>query len=231
MKPLLLRRSLIIGGLGMLLALIWPVIKAGVASLYYFPAAYAVEQWQQSSAKPEAAQLQMAQEQINTALSWQPQNPHYQLMAAKIAEWAWFSGQLSTDLISNNEQIYQRAIAQRPSWPVAYADYGYFLATVQLRLADGWAQLQLAEQHGGYLPEVHEKILLVAFSNWHALTVAQKAAVFARVANAMGGPLQANTIRLIKQYQLERQQCIYLRKKLAAQDSWADVQRQLCPVA
>lgn len=231
MKPLLLRRSLIIGGLGILLALIWPVIKAGVASLYYFPAAYAVEQWQQSSAKPEAAQLQMAQEQINTALSWQPQNPHYQLMAAKIAEWAWFSGQLSTDLISNNEQIYQRAIAQRPSWPVAYADYGYFLATVQLRLADGWAQLQLAEQHGGYLPEVHEKILLVAFSNWHALTVAQKAAVFARVANAMGGPLQANTIRLIKQYQLERQQCIYLRKKLAAQDSWADVQRQLCPVA
>lgn len=231
MKPLLLRRSLIIGGLGVLLALIWPVIKAGVASLYYFPAAYAVEQWQQSSAKPEAAQLQMAQEQINTALSWQPQNPHYQLMAAKIAEWAWFSGQLSTDLISNNEQIYQRAIAQRPSWPVAYADYGYFLATVQLRLADGWAQLQLAEQHGGYLPEVHEKILLVAFSNWHALTVAQKAAVFARVANAMGGPLQANTIRLIKQYQLERQQCIYLRKKLAAQDSWADVQRQLCPVA
>lgn len=231
MNPLLLRRGLILSGLFLLLALMWPVIKAGIASLYYFPAAYAVEQWQQSSAKPEAAQLQSAQEQINAALSWQPQNPHYQLMSAKIAEWAWFSGQLSTALISKNEQIYQQAIAQRPSWPVAYADYGYFLATVQLRLADAWVQLQLAEQHGAYLPEVHEKILLVAFSNWHALSVAQKAAVFARVARAMGGPLQANTLRLIRQYQLERQQCIYLRKRLASQDIWTDVQRQLCPAA
>lgn len=231
MNPLLLRRGLILSGLFLLLALMWPVIKAGIASLYYFPAAYAVEQWQQSSAKPEAAQLQSAQEQISAALSWQPQNPHYQLMSAKIAEWAWFSGQLSTAEISKNEQIYQQAIVQRPSWPVAYADYGYFLATVQLRLADAWTQLQLAEQHGAYLPEVHEKILLVAFSNWHALSVAQKAAVFARVARAMGGPLQANTLRLIKQYQLERQQCIYLRKRLAAQDIWTDVQRQLCPAA
>ncbi len=229
MNRLLLRRGLILSGLCMLLALMWPVIKSGVASLYYFPAAYAVEQWQQSSGKPEAAQLQSAQEQISAALHWQPQNPHYQLMAAKIAEWAWFSGQLSTEIISRNEQIYQHAIAQRPSWAVAYADYGYFLATVQLRLADAWGQLQLAEQHGAYLPEVHEKILLVAFSNWHALSVAQKAAVFARVAAAMGGPLQNNTVRLIKQYQLERQQCIYLRKKLAAQSIWTDVQRQLCP--
>lgn len=231
MNPLLLRRGLILSGLFLLLALMWPVIKAGIASLYYFPAAYAVEQWQQSSAKPEAAQLQSAQEQINAALSWQPQNPHYQLMSAKIAEWAWFSGQLSTADISKNEQIYQQAIVQRPKWPVAYADYGYFLATVQLRLADAWTQLQLAEQHGAYLPEVHEKILLVAFSNWHALSVAQKAAVFARVARAMGGPLQTNTLRLIKQYQLERQQCIYLRKRLAAQDIWTDVQHQLCPAA
>jgi hypothetical protein len=228
MSPLLLRRGLILCGLCALLVLMWPVVKAGLASLYYFPAAYAVEQWQKSSDKPSAEQLHSAQQQIQLSLQWQPQNPHYQLMAAKIAEWAWFSGQLSTEAISKNEQIYQHAIAQRPSWPVAYADYGYFLATVQLRLADAWQQLELAEKYGAYLPEVHEKILLVAFSNWSALSVAQKATVFGRVAAAMGGPLQGNTIRLIKQYQLERQQCIYLRKKLAASAHWTDVQRQLC---
>jgi len=231
MSALVLRRALIVASMLALIVAMWLVTKAGIASLYYFPAAYAVEQWQKASDKPDAEQLQRAQLQIASALAWQPQNPHYQLMAAKIAEWAWFSGQLSTAAISKNEQIYQHAIAQRPDWPVAYADYGYFLATVQLRLADGLAQLELAARHGGYLPEVHEKILLVSFSNWAALTVAQKAAVFARVAAAMGGPLQGNSIRLIKQYQLERQHCIYLRKRMAANDAWPEVRRQLCPAS
>ncbi len=231
MTALVLRRALIVASMLALLVAMWLVTKAGIASLYYFPAAYAVEQWQKASDKPDAEQLQRAQLQIASALAWQPQNPHYQLMAAKIAEWAWFSGQLSTAAISKNEQIYQHAIALRPDWPVAYADYGYFLATVQLRLADGWTQLELAARHGGYLPEVHEKILLVSFSNWAALTVAQKAAVYARVAAAMGGPLQGNSIRLIKQYQLERQHCIYLRKRLAANDAWPEVRRQLCPAS
>ena len=149
MSALVLRRALIVASMLALMVAMWLVTKAGIASLYYFPAAYAVEQWQKASDKPDAEQLQRAQLQIASALAWQPQNPHYQLMAAKIAEWAWFSGQLSTAAISKNEQIYQHAIAQRPDWPVAYADYGYFLATVQLRLADGLAQLELAARHGG----------------------------------------------------------------------------------
>lgn len=231
MNSVLLRRSLVVGSLIALSLAVWPVAKSAVASTYYFPAAYALEQWQKSSEKPDTEQLQSAQEQIQAALQWQPQNPHYQLMAAKIAEWAWFSGLITTDLISKNERIYQQAIAQRPSWPVAYADYGYFLATIQFRLGDAWQQLELAEKYGGYLPEVHEKILLVAFSNWSALSVAQKSVVFARVANAMGGPLQVNTVRLIKQYQLERQQCIYLRKKLASSQAWPYVQAKLCPAS
>lgn len=228
MNSLLLRRVMIAVGLLVLPMLLWPAIKAGIGSLYYFPAAYAVEQWQKSTDKPATEQLTSAQEDIAQAVFWQPDNPHYQLMAAKIAEWAWFSGQLSTAEISKNEQIYQRAIAMRPSWPVAYADYGYFLATAQLRLADAWLQLQQAEQHGRYLPEVHEKILLVAFSNWPALSVEQKSAVFQRVAAAMGGPLQRETIRLIKQYKQEKQQCIFLRKRLQAAAVWPQLQRQLC---
>jgi len=228
MSGILLRRITIVGCFVALMAFTWFAIKAGVASLYYFPASYAVNQWQQSTTKPESQQLLDAQKHINSALAWQPENPHYQLMAAKIAEWAWFSGQLTTDAIAKNEQIYQHAIALRPDWPVAYSDYGYFMAMIQLRLEDVWRQFELAERHGAYLPEVHEKILVVAFSNWSALSVQQKAAVFSRVASAIGGPLQGNTIKLVKQYQMQRQQCIYLRKKLAASAHWTDVQRQLC---
>lgn len=229
MKSAWLHRLVIIGALVLLGLAMWQPMRGAVASLYYFPASYALNQWQKNTVRPETRQLQMAQQHIAEALVWQPQNPHYQLTAAKIAEWAWFSGLLSTAEIIKNEQIYQQAIAQRPQWPVAYADYGYFLATVQLRLTDAFAQFELAERYGPFLPEVHEKILLVAFSNWNTLPVAQKAEVFARVAAAMGGPLQTNTVRLIKLYQMERQQCIYLRKKLAASPVWPVVQGQLCP--
>lgn len=231
MNALMLRRGMILLAMVTLTILMWSSLKAGLANLYYFPAAYALEKWQNSTAKPDSEELTAAQQHISSAVHWQPQNPHYQLTAAKIAEWAWYSGQLSTELVSKNEQIYQDAIAQRPHWPVAYADYAYFLATVQLRLSDAWEQLQLAERYGQFLPEVHEKFLQVAFSNWKALDVEKKAEAFARVAAAMGGPLQHNTIRLIKQYQLERQQCIYLRKKLAGSERWPDVQRRLCPAS
>lgn len=223
------RRILIPIALVLLAAAMWPVLKASLASLYYFPAAYAVEQWQQSAEKPEAKQIEQAKSHIAAALHWQPDNPHYQLMAAKIAEWGWFSGLLSTDALSANEQIYQQAIAQRPDWPVAYADYGYFLATVQQRLTDAWLQFALAEQHGAFLPEVHEKILAVAFANWPALTVAQKAAVFRRVQTAIGGPLQAKTIKLIRQYKQQRLQCLYLRKQLTEPALRSQVVGQLCP--
>lgn len=229
MTALLRRRSAIVLLLLVLVAALWPVCKAGIASLYYFPAAYALEQWQKASTKPEAAALQSARQQIAGALHWQPHNPHYQLVAAKIAEWAWYSGVLSTEAISQNERIYQQAIALRPLWPVAYADYGYFLATVQQRLNDAWQQFALAERYGPYLPDVHEKILQVAFAYWPALTVAQKATVFQRVANAMGGPLQGDTIRIIQNYQQQRQQCLYLRKKLANSPAWPEVRQRLCP--
>lgn len=229
MKSVLLHRLTIIGALLLLGLAMWQPMRGAVASLYYFPASYALNQWQKNTGRPEAGQVQMAQQHIAEALAWQPQNPHYQLTAAKIAEWAWFSGLLSTAEISNNEQIYQQAIAQRPFWPVAYADYGYFLATVQLRLTDAFAQFDHAERYGAHLPDVHEKILLVAFSNWNALSVAQKAGVFTRVATAMEGPLQSRTVRLVKQYQLQRLHCIYLRKKLAVSPAWPAVRSQLCP--
>lgn len=229
MTPLLRRRLAIVVLLATLFTGLWQVGKAGIASLYYFPAAYALEQWQRATTKPEAEALQSAQHHIGAALSLQPQNPHYQLVAAKINEWAWYSGMLSTTAVSQNEQIYLQAIALRPQWPVAYADYGYFLATVQQRLADAWQQFALAERYGAYLPDVHRKILQVAFANWPALTVAQKAAVFRRVEHAIGGPLQADTFRLIRLYQQQRQQCIYLRKKLADKPAWSLVQQRLCP--
>jgi len=229
MTAVLRRRSAILVLMAALVTALWPVCKAAIASLYYFPASHALEQWQQSPDKPAETALNDAQQQIAAALHWQPENPHYQLVAAKIAEWAWYGGVLTTAAISHNEKIYQHAIALRPHWPVAYADYGYFLATVQQRLSDAWQQFALAERYGPYLPDVHKKILQVAFANWPELTVAQKATVFQRVANAMGGPLQADTIKIIQRYQQQRQQCIYLRKKLADKPVWPEISPRLCP--
>ena len=202
--------------------------NAGLASLYYFPAQFRVEQWEKSADKPAATDLQHTAELVANAVRLQPDNPHYLLLSAKINEWRWYSGVLSSADIKANEQLYQHAIALRPSWPVAYADYAYFLAVTQFRLTDAWQQLQLARQHGAFLPEVIDKYLVVTFSNWQLLSVAQKAQVFKLVESSFLSPRMPLLSRRIKQFGKANLFCLYLQSKLANEPGWPSARPAVC---
>ncbi len=223
---LLGRRLIIVGCIALLVAAMSMVWRAGMASLYYFPASFRLEQWDKASEKPQADDLAATAELAKAALAYQPDNPHYLLLNAKINEWRWYSGVLSSAEIAANEAIYQQAIALRPSWPVAYADYGYFLAATQLRLTEAWQQLVLARQKGPYLPEVQQKNLSVAFSFWPQLSVAQKAEVYQQVELGMSGALANVTRTTIQQYQKQQLVCQYLRVKQSP--VWPKVQSSIC---
>lgn len=210
------------------LALLQPVVKSGIASLYYFPAAFRLEQWEKSTDKPAVDDLQRVSELVSNALNWQPNNPHYLLVKAKVDEWRWYSGVLETRQISANEQLYQRAITLRPDWPLAYADYAYFLSAVQLRLTDAWQQLALARHYGPFLPEVQEKYLSVAFSNWQSLTIAQKAEVYQYLEVAMAGSLQYQTRRLVQRFNMQKQICQYFRVKQKTVATWDQLKGSFC---
>lgn len=223
---LLGRRLVIIGCMALLLAVMSLVWRAGLASLYYFPASFRLEQWDKVNVKPQADDLAATAELAQSALALQPDNPHYLLLNAKINEWRWFSGVLSSAEVAANEAIYQKAIALRPSWPVAYADHGYFLAATQLRLTEAWQQLLVARQKGPYLPEVQQKFLAVAFSFWPQLSVAQKAEVYRLIEAGMSGALFNITRSTVQQFNKQQLVCQYLRVKQSP--VWHKVQTNLC---
>lgn len=202
--------------------------NAGLASLYYFPAQFRVEQWEKSADKPAAADLQHTAELIANAVRLQPDNPHYLLLSAKINEWRWYSGVLSSADIKANEQLYQQAIALRPSWPVAYADYAYFLAVTQFRLTDAWQQLQLAGQRGYYLPQVQQKFLSIAFSYWKTLSVGQKAEVYQRIERGFAGSLFVQTKNAVVKAGMQQNVCRYLRLKQGPAGVWEKVRHNVC---
>lgn len=222
-----LRRRLLLCALALCLAgLMVLAARAGVASLHYFQAAFALERWQQQS--PDAAQYQRAATSIAAAVDLQPGNPHYLLMQAKINEWGWHSGYLNTDALASNESLYIQAIALRPDWPVAYADYGYYLGFTQFRLTEAWAQMQLALRHGAYLPQVHQKFLSLSFQYWQYLSATQKAEVFRYLQQTVFGKLSGQTVRLVTQFQLQRQTCLYLNRRATAAPEWPQLQARLC---
>ncbi len=215
------------------LALLLLAGRAGVASLYYFPASFALQQWQNQqnadpTARPAQQQLEQALVQLTQAVALQPENPHYWLTLAKVNEWAWYSGVMDSRSVAQNEAIYQRAIALRPDWPLAYADFAYFRAAVQGRLSDSWLLLEQATAKGPYLPQVQQKWLSIAFSHWPQLSVAQKAQIWQRVELGVRGPLRAVTLQQIKTFSMQRQSCIFLSRRLAAEAFWPQLRPVLC---
>lgn len=227
-QRLLLKRSGAMLLFVLTLVLLHQVISAGIASLYYFPAVFRLEQWEKSADKPPADDLQRTSELVQGALSWQPTNPHYLLMKAKVDEWRWYAGVLDSREVAANEALYQQAIVMRPDWPVAYADYAYFLATVQLRLTDAWQQLALARKYGPFLPDVQEKYLSVAFSQWQSLSVAQKAEVYQYLEVAMTGSLHHRARRLIQHFNMQKQICQYFRVKQKTIATWDSLKGSFC---
>jgi len=222
------RRMLIVLLIAAVSGLLAMSFNAGLASLYYFPAQFRVEQWEKSTDKPAATDLQHATELVANAVRLQPDNPHYLLLSAKINEWRWYSGVLSSAEIKANEQLYQRAIALRPSWPVAYADYAYFLAVTQFRLTDAWQQLQFAAARGSYLPQVQQKFLSIAFNFWTNLSIQQKAEVYRRIEIGFAGALAGQTRTAIEQAGMQQHVCRYLRLKKDTTHLWEKVRHSVC---
>lgn len=216
-----------------LLTLVFPLAglmllaaQAGYASLYYFQATFALERWPQQ--QPDLAEYNKTFAAISAASRLQPNNPHYLLVQAKIIEWGWHSGHVPTSALTGNEALYQQAIRLRPDWPVAYADYGYYLGHTQFRLTDAWEQMRLARSHGAFLPQVQQKFLSFSFQYWRYLSASQKAEIFVYLQQTLFGHLQNQTIDLIRQFNMQRLSCIYLSRRAAAEPDWARLQPRLC---
>lgn len=212
-----------------LLTLVW---RAGWASINYFQVQHWLYQWNRDSSQLTETQFQAADAAMHKVLQLEPAHPHYLLMMAKVQEWGWFKGYLASEQMAGVEQYYQEAIRLRPAWAAAYADYAWYLASVQFRVTDAFAQIALAKQYGPYLDDVQHRTLAVAFSRWNYLTVQQKALAYQTLAQVVASPhaIYGKTLALVRNYQMQRLGCIYLRTQLRQAAPFVEqrVQRDFC---
>ena len=196
----------------MLLSQVW---RAGMASAYFFQVQHLLTKWDTNSDQFTEQGYQQADLLMQRTLALEPDHPHYLLTMAKIQEWGWFKGFKPASSMDGVEAYYQQAIALRPQWPNAYADYAWYLSTVQFRLTDALAQLALADNYGRYTPAVLHRSLAVYFSQWQHLSVVQKAQAYQVLARSIA--LNQRYYRpihdLVVQYRMQRLGCIFLRKQ------------------
>lgn len=196
----------------LLLSQVW---RAGMASAYFFQVQHLLTQWDNNPEQFTEQGFQQADLLMQHTLDLEPDHPHYLLTMAKIQEWGWFKGFKPASSMDGVEAYYQQAIALRPQWPNAYADYAWYLSTVQFRLTDALAQLALADQYGRYTPAVLHRSLAVYFSQWQHLSVVQKAQAYQVLARSIAlNQRYYRPIRdLVTQYRMQRLGCIFLRKQ------------------
>ena len=187
----------------------------GLASGYYFKANYYLELWQRKPKTLDQHSIQEAAAAIEQAVILHPNHPHYILTQAKVNEWAWYAGFKTSNQIASNDKLYERAIQLRPTWPVAYADYAYYLGLVEYRTNDAFKNIDLANQFGRYIPEVYMKTIMVGTYMWNKLTVSQKKTTFeaAFLAITANNGSYNNALQIVRDTKTEKQFCIYLKLK------------------
>lgn len=153
----------------------WQVGTIGLASAWHYQALRYLELWQKNEQLFTETNFQKASIAINNAVNLHPSHPEYLLLKVKISLWGWYQGELKTEQLNNLESLYQQAIALRPIWPNAYADYAYYLGVTQRHATEAFNQLKLAKQYGPYTPEVFMQIVSIGFINWTVLSTEQKA--------------------------------------------------------
>jgi hypothetical protein len=214
------------------LLLFVPVWQAGMASANFFRVQFLLNEWDKNSDNLTAERYQQAEQLMTVTLAKQPDHPHYLLTMAKVLEWGWYKGLRPASEMAGVESYYQQAIERRPGWPNAYADYAWYLSTVQFRLSDAFTQLALAEQHGPFMPEVLQRTLAVVYSQWPHINATQKAMAYRVLAQSIeASPNVYNPVlQLVQQYRMQRLGCIFLQARSGEYSALAKqrLQRDFC---
>lgn len=220
----------IIAGVAALLVL-WqiPLLwQQGVANAHHFKSQYYLTKWQQGEA-PTADSFTDALSSAQHAAAAVPENPHYLLTLAKIEEWGLYQHFLTAP----NPQMadwFTQAIALRPTWPTAYADYAWYQIQIAQDFPAGIALLKQALQHGPYADEVLVRHLQLGLTYWAQLSIEDKfyfLDVFYRIAN---GPWRTyrHLPEQLAQHPQQRLVCQYVLNQQLTEVHRQRISRQLC---
>ena len=206
--------------IGLVVLICYYVVPVGLASAWYFKANYYLDLWVKNEKLFKEDSWHQAIEAIDTAVKLHPNHPHYLLTKAKLNEWGWYNGLMTTEQLEASESLYTKAIELRPTWPNAHADYAYFLGVTQFRITEAYQQLALAKKYGPYLPQTILRQLAVGYAQWQHLNGEQKVQTFAALKNALVSDYSTyqQALALTRSAQKAKMACTYLRASRASFD-------------
>ncbi len=207
----------------------WHSGRQGVANAWHFKSLYFLENWsagqrQTPRAYAEALQAAEAAWRLDSA------NPHYALMLARTMEWGYLMQWDAEPDLALLRQLYEDAIADRPTWSDAYAGYAYANAYIFNDVAAVFPLLQQAHQHGPYMPVQLLQSMFIISDFWQQMPREAKRFYFERsydVARA-----HADTFNPVRQHlqghALREVTCAYLGVKNLSPSEQARLNRSLC---
>lgn len=220
-------RAVAIPAMLLLAASVWHLAPTGLASVWYFKANNSIELWAKQPALFSLEQWQQASMATDQAIRLHPGHPHYLLTKAKVNEWGWYGGFMTSKELEQTEQYYKDAIKARPNWPNAYADYAYYLGVTQFRITEAFEQLQLARQYGPFQPETLLRQLAVGFLHWDKLNTMQKTNTLQALKQTVLAdyPLYGKARLIVRETKQSKQACTFLT--LHSKDFTPDIQKRI----
>ncbi len=144
-----------------------------MADLIAYRAEYAIEQWQQQKISPPEAELDQSLADIDSAISWQPENPELldvksQLMLYRAYGSFADSERFKASVFSVLE-LSRLSVQQRPRWPYSWANLALAKAYLNQNDPEYAAAMANAARFGPWEPSVQSTLTEAGMVQWGGL--------------------------------------------------------------
>jgi hypothetical protein len=142
-------------------------VRMGVADGVAYKAKYAVKTWEQDNRLPTAEEAAYALQQAASALAWQPENPEYLALKARVLTYQgllhWGEDRFF-EITEEAVTLYQESTRRRPKWPYSWSGLALVKA-YRAEFDDVYKEVVAkAVKFGPWEPGVHRTLALAGLT-------------------------------------------------------------------
>jgi len=187
-------------------------VRISIADTQAYKAKYLLSKWETSAKLPEKEEVEVALDEVTSALYWEPKSTEYMDLKAHVLTYKglvhWKENQFS-DITGEAIQLYQESTKLRPKWPYAWARLALVKAyrgEVDALFSTAMAR---ASKYGPWEPNVQKTIIEAGLYSWSYLDASTKKHLLETIQRSLR--YQSKKVQgIIKRYELLVSVCGYL---------------------
>jgi len=155
------------------LLIVWQLFRVMMADLIAYRAEYAIEQWQKNKTTPKADDLDKALSDIDSAISWQPDNPELLDVKVQLLLYLAYADFSNTERfrssISAGLDLSRQSVQLRPRWPYSWANLALAKAYLNQNDDEFATALKKSARFGPWEPSVQSTLAEAGMVQWNGL--------------------------------------------------------------